>query len=226
MNLPIKDPSARSQIKICGITSIREAQACAMAGADAIGFISYPKSPRHLDDQTIRRIRQSVPENVCPVGVFVNEDFERIMQAVGMGGLRAVQLHGNESPELVENLVAEGLIVIKALFVNGRPSLTRASYYPASAFLLECAGGPLPGGNAMDWNWAEARNLPSGKPVVLAGGLTPGNIQEAISAGQPDVVDVSSGVELHPGCKDLDKIAAFCQAVMECAQPSAKPVFR
>ena len=207
------DRQHRPQIKVCGLTSAREAEACAAAGADAIGFISFSKSPRHLEDQAIRRITSCLPGGVCPVGVFVNETYERIMQAITAGRLRAVQLHGNEPPELVEALSDEGLIVIKAVFVNGNPALEMAQHYPATAFLVECAGGPLPGGNAMDWNWSDARRLPSDQPVVLAGGLTPDNVQKAISAGRPAVVDVSSGVEIAPGHKDIDKVAAFCQAV-------------
>lgn len=207
------DRHHQPQIKICGLTSAPEAEACAAAGADAIGFISFAKSPRHLEDQAIRRITSCLPDSVCPVGVFVNETFERIMQAITVGRLRAVQLHGSEPPELAEALLGEGLIVIKALFVNGQPALEAARRYRASAFLVECAGGPLPGGNAMGWNWSDARQLPSDQPVVLAGGLTPDNIQEAISAGRPAVVDVSSGVESTPGRKDIEKVAAFCQAV-------------
>jgi phosphoribosylanthranilate isomerase len=220
------DTRHRPQIKICGLTSARDAEACAAAGADAIGFISYPKSPRHLSDQAIRRITTRLPDKVCPVGVFVNENLGRIMQAADIGGLRAVQLHGNEDPGLVKALCGEGLIVIKALFVNGNPALETAHRYPATAFLVECAGGPLPGGNAMDWNWSEAQQLRSHQPVLLAGGLTPDNVKKAIAAGSPAAVDVSSGVEIHPGCKDIDKVAAFCQAVATCGKTSRKRIFK
>jgi phosphoribosylanthranilate isomerase len=220
-----ENPTARPQIKICGLTTAREAQACARAGADAIGIVSFPKSPRHVDDQRIRSITSALPENVCPVGVFVNERFERIMEVVNIGGLRAVQLHGQEAPTLVEALSAEGLIVIKALFVNGHPGLDQAPRYPAAAFLVECAGGRLPGGNAMQWDWSEARRIPSAQPVVLAGGLTPANIRQAIAAGNPDALDVSSGVEIGPGRKDIGKVAAFCRAVAACRKIDARKVF-
>lgn len=219
------DTPHRPQIKICGLTSARDAEACAAAGADAIGFISYPKSPRHLSDQAIRRITECLPDSVCPVGVFVNEKLDRIMRAVNIGGLRAVQLHGNETPELVKALTGEGLIVIKALFINGSPALEAANRYPATAFLIECAGGPLPGGNAMDWNWSDARRLPSDQPVLLAGGLTPHNVIKAIAAGSPAAVDVSSGVEMSPGCKDIDKVAAFCRAVATSQKTGRKKIF-
>jgi len=219
------DSLRRPQIKICGLTSARDAEACVAAGADAIGFISYPKSPRYLEDQAIRRITACLPDSVCPVGVFVNENWGRIMQAVDIGRLRAVQLHGNETPALVKALADEGLIVIKALFVNGNPALAMAHHYPAKAFLVECAGGPLPGGNAMDWDWSDARQLPSNQPVLLAGGLTPDNVKKAIAAGSPAAVDVSSGVEIRPGCKDSDKVVAFCRAVATCGKTGRKKIF-
>jgi phosphoribosylanthranilate isomerase len=219
------NPAPRPQIKICGLTSTREAEACARAGADAIGFVSFPKSPRHVDDQKIRAITSALPKNVCPVGVFVNESFERIMATASVGGLRAVQLHGREAPALVEALSAEGLIVIKALFINGHPDLDQARHYPADGFLVECAGGRLPGGNAMQWDWSAARGISMQRPVVLAGGLTPDNILQAIAAANPDAVDVSSGVEIAPGRKDAGKVAAFCQAVAACRGFSARKVF-
>jgi len=217
--------ASRPQIKICGLTSAREAEACARAGADAIGVISFPKSPRHIDDEQIRRITSALPKNVCPVGVFVNEGFERIMQAASVGGLRAVQLHGQEAPDLVEALSAEGLIVIKALFVNARPGLDQAPRYPAAAFLVERAGGPLPGGNAMQWNWSDARRLTRERPVVLAGGLTPDNIRLVLASAEPDAVDVSSGVESAPGRKDIGKVTAFCRTVAACGKIDARRVF-
>ena len=148
------------------------------------------------------------------------------MATVDVGGLRAVQLHGQETPALVEALSAESLIVIKALFVNARPGLDQAPHYPAAAFLVECAGGRLPGGNAMQWDWSEARRLLSEKPVVLAGGLTPDNIEQAIRDGDPDAVDISSGVESTPGRKDLGKVIAFCRAVAHCHKIDAPQGFR
>ena len=223
--MEMERPPHRPQIKICGLTSPREAEACARAGADAIGIVSFPKSPRHVDDRKIRAITAALPESVCPVGVFVNEPFARIMEVVDVGGLRAVQLHGQEAPALVGALGAEGLIVIKALFVNVRPSLDQALRYPASAFLVECAGGRLPGGNAMQWDWSDARRLSGEQPVVLAGGLTPDNIRQAIADANPDAVDVSSGVESTPGRKDINKVIAFCRAVAACRKTDTRRVF-
>ena len=218
-------PPHSPQIKICGLTSPREAEACARAGADAIGIVSFPKSPRHVDDRKIRAITSVLPESVCPVGVFVNEPFARIMEVVNVGGLRAVQLHGQEAPTLVKALSAEGLIVIKALFVNAPPGLDQAPRYPATAFLVECAGGRLPGGNAMQWDWSEARRILSEQPIVLAGGLAPANIRQAITEANPDAVDVSSGVESRPGRKDIGKVIAFCRAVADGPKIDTRKVF-
>lgn len=213
------------QVKICGLTTSRQAQACVAAGAGAIGLVAYPGSPRFVDARTMQRITADLPEAICTVGVFVNASFGHIMQTVEAGGLKAVQLHGRETPDLVAALAAEGVLVVKALFANGRPSFAAASRYPAAAFLVEAAGGPLPGGNAMDWRWAEARGVSADRPLVLAGGLTPDNVHEAIRAARPDAVDVSSGVEVHPGRKDPAKVAAFCQAVTACRYPRRHDLF-
>lgn len=214
------------QIKVCGLTTSRQAQACVAAGAQAIGLVAYHKSPRFVDTPTMRRITADLPPAICTVGVFVNEAFDRIMQTVAAGGLRAAQLHGRESPELVAALAAEGVLVIKALFANGHPSFAAARCYPgAAAFLVEAAGGPLPGGNAMDWRWSEARGVSADRPLVLAGGLAPANVREAIEAAHPDAVDVSSGVEAHPGRKDPAKVAAFCRAVAACRYPRRYDIF-
>ncbi len=113
----------RPQVKICGLTREDEALACAELGADAIGGVFYPRSPRHLSEEQARSLFCSLPDTVCKVGVFVNEPFSTIMQRVDQCGLNAVQLHGRESPDLVDELRKTGIIVIKAIFVNGTPSL-------------------------------------------------------------------------------------------------------
>jgi len=206
----------RPQVKICGITQIEHAVACAELGADAIGCIFFPKSPRHLTDERARDIVSALPDHVKATGVFVNAHFDDVVKKVERCGLNAVQLHGQESPELVSRLAKEGLLVIKALFTGGEPSITAASKYDAAAFLVECAGGPLPGGNALDWDWASVRNFGKKYPLVLAGGLSADNIGDAIAAAMPDGVDVSSGVESSPGQKDIEKIKSFFRAMDQC----------
>ncbi len=205
------------QVKICGLTDVEQALTCAKMGANAIGLVFYPKSPRNLSDNQAKAICAALPSHVATVGVFVNESFEFIMAKVRYCGLKAVQLHGIETPELVSRLVQENIMVIKGLFAEKEPSLDQAEQYPdASAFLIECGKGKLPGGNAKAWNWRLAGGLKTGCPMILAGGLTPDNVSHAIAAALPDAVDVSSGVESVPGQKDIAKVEAFMDAVLRC----------
>lgn len=212
-------PKCAVQVKICGLTRPDEAVACADAGANAIGLVFYPKSPRHVETQQAAAIVRSLESRVTAVGVFVNAGFDRVMETVKACGLTGVQLHGDESTELVDRLRARGLVVIKALFANRKPSLDQADRYHPSAFLAECAGGTLPGGNAKAWNWSEAKALGTEYPLVLAGGLDAENVCAAMAAAGPAAVDVSSGVEASPGRKDPDKVRRFIQAVHTCPSP-------
>ncbi len=217
------------QVKICGLTRPDQAAACADLGADAIGLIFYPKSPRHVSDDVAADIVRALPDHVPSVGVFVNESFETIMRKVNHCGLKAVQLHGREAPDLLDRLQNEDIIVIKALFSGKSPSLDDAGQYAecASAFLTECGKGKLPGGNAMTWNWAEARKVGDVRPLILAGGLSADNVAEAVRQGTPDAVDVSSGVESAAGVKDMEMVAAFIGNVRACASERAvRNIFR
>jgi len=135
------------------------------------------------------------------------------MATASQTGFTAVQFHGNEPPELVERLRSEGLFVIKALFADRAPGFEQAAQYAASAFLVECGLGPLPGGNARVWNWSQAAPFGELHPLILAGGLTPENAGQAIHAACPDAVDVSSGVETRPGCKNIRKVEELIAAV-------------
>ena len=203
----------RPQIKICGLTQIDEAMTCASLGADAIGFVFYPASPRAVTADEARDISMALPVSVCRVGVFVDEDADTILQTVATARLQAVQLHGMESPELVEQIAAEGVLVIKALFSHREPIFKDAANFPAAAFLVECGEGPLPGGNARAWDFSLLKNFRETFPLVLAGGLSIANIGEAIHQSRPDAVDISSGVEREPGKKDLVKVKQFITAV-------------
>lgn len=203
----------RSQVKICGLTRLDEALACVELGADAIGCVFYPPSPRHLSDDRARDLVLNLPPSVVSVGVFVNEPFSIIIRKVERCGLKAVQLHGRESRELVAELRKAGIFVIKTLFVNGTPSFDQVATLEASAYLAECAGGPLPGGNALAWNWSAAAGIAEKNPVILAGGLNPENVSRAIQEALPDALDVSSGVESSPGRKDMEKVKRLLEAV-------------
>ena len=201
------------QVKICGLTDIRQAVACAELGAEAIGCVFYPKSPRHITEQRAREIVAALPPRMKVVGVFVNDSFEDIMRIVNGSRLNSVQLHGRESPDLVCRLRKEDLTVIKALYSDGEPSMKEAANYDASAFLVECSEGVLPGGNAKVWNWGKAKEFGDTFPFILAGGLSPENVTDAVNASIPDAVDVSSGVESAPGQKDPAKVKSFFEAV-------------
>ena len=201
------------QVKVCGLISVEEALGCADLGANAIGCVFFPKSPRHLSEIQAKEISMALPAGVKTVGVFVNESFLTIMHKVEFCRLNAVQLHGRESPELVSRLQKENLIVIKALFTEGKPTIEEAENYEASAFLVECGKGVLPGGNAIEWNWEKVKSFGCKYPLILAGGLAPDNVSNAISVSMPDAVDVSSGVESGPGQKDLGKVMSFLKAV-------------
>jgi phosphoribosylanthranilate isomerase len=209
----VQERLMRPQVKICGLTRPEEALACVELGADAIGCVLYPRSPRHVSDEQARDIFRGLPAAVCSVGVFVNEDFSTIMAKVEQCGLKAVQLHGQESVGLVHELQNQGLLVIKAVFVKGSPSLDLIASFRASAYLVECAGGRLPGGNARVWDWSTAAGISAKEPLILAGGLSPENVSQAIQEALPDAVDVSSGVESTPGRKDMDKVKRLLEAV-------------
>lgn len=204
------------RIKVCGLTRVDEAVGCSKLGANAIGLVFFPKSPRHVSDEQALAISAAVSNRSKTVGVFVNADYDEILRKVENCRLSAVQLHGQEAPDLVKRLSENGIPVVKALFADAAPTLSDAGLYPASAFLVECSKGPLPGGNAMAWDWGSAKNFGCRHPLILAGGLSPDNVAKAISSANPAAVDVSSGVEKSPGRKDLEKVSRFIDAVADC----------
>lgn len=215
--------TSRLQVKICGLTRPEEAVACARMGADAIGLVFFPKSPRHLTPRQAREICRQLSPDITPVAVCVDMPSAEILNLAANCGFSTVQLHGRETPQKVARLSQAGLRVIKALFAQRSPGFDQATDYPAAAALLvECGRGTLPGGNAEVWDWQLPRTLFQRQPVILAGGLDPGNVQTALETGRPDAVDVSSGVEASPGRKDLEKVRAFIEAVK--GRPASGPL--
>lgn len=213
------------QIKICGLTQEKQAIACAELGADALGLVFFAKSKRYLTKKQAAIICRAVATQVTTVGVFVDESFENIMEHVEYCNLDAVQLHGNESNALVcrlQNQKDQKIKIIKALFDGREPDLKTAAAYSADAYLVECGKGEQPGGNALEWEWGAAKKLATPQPLIIAGGLRPDNVSQAILAGEPDAVDVSSGVEEKPGIKDLAKVKAFVNAVKNTQIQSRK----
>jgi phosphoribosylanthranilate isomerase len=159
-------------------------------------------------------VRDVLPSSVLAAGIFVDPFLEELLQTVNQVGLDVIQLHGGESPEFVSELrQVTDRKIIKVLFADKAPGMRLAHMYRADAFLVECGHGPLPGGNAMAWDWGAARSFAQQHPLILAGGLGPETVEEAIAASLPDAVDASSALEARPGRKDLDKVKQFIQAV-------------
>lgn len=210
------------QVKVCGLTVVGEAVACAEAGADGLGLVFYPPSPRCVSAGSAREICANIPGGVCKIGVFVDAPFLEIMKMAELCRLDFAQLHGCETPATVEALEMAGIAVIKTLFAKRQPLLSEAHSYPASAYLVESGAGLVPGGTGLDWEWSSARALAAGLPCILAGGLNPENVRQAINEFAPAAVDVSSGVESAPGRKDMNKVRAFIEEVRKANPRSAK----
>jgi phosphoribosylanthranilate isomerase len=198
------------KVKICGITSAADALAAVEAGADLLGFMFYASSPRNVSLRTAAEIARQLPPFVVKVGVFVNADEDLVTRAIGDCGLNLLQFHGDEPPEYCAQF---GLMSMKAFRIRDVESLTALPAYPTEAWLLDAFVKGKPGGTGEKFNWdlaLEAKKF--GKPIFLAGGLTPGNVAAAVKKVQPYAVDVSSGVEASPGKKDPAKVKAFIQA--------------
>jgi phosphoribosylanthranilate isomerase len=193
-----------TQIKICGITNGEDALLAAEYGADALGFIFYPSSPRHVTPDTARTIIQALPESVVRVGVFVNQDPSDVNEITTFCGLDLIQLHGDESPDYCRCFPAERLI--KAMSFHADSDLEAWVHYPVNAVLLDHREAGKYGGTGKTSNWALAGRIRAIFPLILAGGLYEGNIEAAIRIVAPDAVDLNSGVEKSPGRKDPEKI--------------------
>jgi phosphoribosylanthranilate isomerase len=214
-----------TKVKICGITNVEDARVAVEAGADFLGFIFYPKSPRYVTPEKVREIvTQYLIPNIHMAGVFVNQEAEAVAQTLEFCGLDYAQLHGVESPQAVSALVERGYGVIKALRVRDGSDLSELERYPATAYLLDTYVAGQPGGTGLVFDWKLAAQAVQYGPIMLAGGLTPGNVAQAIQTAQPWAVDVSSGVEAAPGRKDHDKVRRFVRAAkLESRTCSGQP---
>ncbi|PLX99780.1 MAG: phosphoribosylanthranilate isomerase [Desulfuromonas sp.] len=199
-----------TRIKICGITNVDDALAAVVAGADALGFVFYDKSPRCVTTAKVREIVSELPPFVTTVGLFVNAPPGEIRQTMTESGVQVIQLHGDEMPEECR---IESYPVVKALRVKDVASLAGADAFPVSALLLDAWSDKEYGGSGKSFDWQLAKNLTADKPLILAGGLKPENVAEAIRQVRPYAVDVSSGVESAPGRKDHEKIKQFIKQV-------------
>jgi phosphoribosylanthranilate isomerase len=196
-----------TRVKICGITRAEDAQLAARLGAWAVGFIFWPRSPRAITTEAARAIVRELPPLVTPVGVFVNEAPAVMNDVAREVGLGAVQLHGDETPGIVAAIDAR---VIKAVSVE----TLSAHVWPDRVTLLVDVHDPeRRGGTGQTADWRRAAALAERRPIVLAGGLAPHNIGEALRVVAPAAVDVSSGVESAPGIKDAVRVRALFEAV-------------
>jgi phosphoribosylanthranilate isomerase len=199
-----------TKIKICGITNLADAQTVIEAGADALGFIFFEKSPRYLSIEKAAEISRQLPA-LMRVGIFVNAPAEFILRAISEVGLTMLQFHGDEPPGFCAQF---GLMNMKAFRIRDEQSLAAIPNYQTAAYLLDAFSATTLGGSGEKFNWdlaIEAQKF--GKPIFLAGGLTPENVADAVKKVQPFGVDVSSGVESAPGKKDATKVRAFIEAV-------------
>ncbi len=208
-----------TRVKICGIRTLKDAHAAVAAGADAVGFVLWPKSRRYVDPEEAARIARNLPPFVVRVGVFVNEPPETVEEVAQHVGLDAIQLHGDEPPEVCARLRRR---VIKAIRVRNAHSLQLAASYPVSALLLDTYLPDTYGGTGRTFDWSLAEAIQHlDRPLILSGGLTPENVAEAIRRVRPYGVDVSSGVETD-GRKDPEKIRAFVAAVRRADAEEAR----
>ena len=211
---PCPDYLIMTLVKICGVTSVADAAVAVDAGADLIGLIFYPPSPRYVTPEQARAIVASLPPELPAVGVFVNESLETISGVARESGISRVQLHGDESPDLCDRLPWP---CIKTFRFTDKVQPEMMPDYRVHAFLIEGFHGELYGGGGAKADWRRVATLHGYGRIILAGGLTPDNVQEAISTVRPYAVDVCSGVEAAPGRKDAAKVRAF----VKCAKSVA-----
>ena len=202
------------KVKVCGITNAEDALAAVEAGADALGFIFYEKSPRYVVPGVAANIIAELPPLVTPVGVFVNEGMATVRSIMDTCGLAMAQLHGDENVSYCRELARPAM---KALRLRDRGSLLALAEYQGRGgvrgFVLDAFSELSYGGTGQITDWGLAADVAKSTPILLAGGLTPDNVTEAIHTVRPYGVDVSSGVESAPGKKDRAKMRAFVDAV-------------
>lgn len=194
------------KVKICGITNLEDALAAVEAGADALGFVFKASSPRHIFPEQAAAIIRHLPPFIQTVGLFVDEEIETVNATAIQCGLDLVQLHGDESPSYCSEVQRR---VIKAFRIKDITSLEPTKNYQVSSILLDAWSPSAHGGTGRTFNWEIAAIAAASGRTILAGGLTPENVADAVSQVRPYAVDVSSGVECTPGHKDIDKIRDF-----------------
>ena len=206
------------RVKICGITQTKQGQEIAALGADSIGFICVERSPRYITPDKIRAIADKLPLETDKVGVFADHSVAAITRVVDEANLTSVQLHGKESSDFCDRLrsaIAPEIEIIKAFRIKTADSLKETARYSScvDTLLLDAYHPQMLGGTGETIDWQDLTEFKPSIPWMLAGGLTPDNVSQALSRLQPDGIDLSSGVERSPGDKDLDKVARLFEAI-------------
>lgn len=213
------------RIKICGITQVDQGQAIAQLGASTLGFICAPTSPRFVTPPQIRAIVDALPphpltgQGVDRIGVFVNASLEEIVETATIGGLTGIQLHGSESPDFCQQLryALPDRELIKAFRIRSAENLAETVAYErvVDTLLLDAYHPQLQGGTGITLDWSALQQFRPDRPWLLAGGLTPDNVQQALQQLHPDGIDLSSGVERAPGDKDLQLVNRLFEALQQ-----------
>ena len=205
-------------VKICGITRLEDAEAAVASGADALGFVCWPRSPRFVTPERIRGIVSTLPAAIVTVGVFVNQTADEINRVLRETGLRVAQLHGDEPVAMLDAVARP---VLKAIPIGGRAPAADVAGWPRRVTLLLDAHDPdRRGGTGRTADWEQAGRVARARRVLLAGGLHAGNVAEAVHRVRPYGVDVSSGVEQAPGVKDPQRLRDLFGALSESTMAS------
>jgi phosphoribosylanthranilate isomerase len=200
------------KVKVCGITSYDDAVMSLDEGVDALGFNFFPRSPRYIRPEDVRAILRRIPPFVVTVGLFVNvAEPQEVSAAARVAGVQVVQLHGDETPEYCRALADWTLI--KAVRIGEKGIPARLDEYPVQALLLDARDDALFGGTGKSFDWSLALDMKRMRPIIVAGGLRPDNVREAIRVVEPYGVDVCSGVECAPGKKDAARLRRFMDEV-------------
>ncbi len=209
------------KVKVCGMTRVADAVLASELGATAVGLVFWKESPRCVSASMARAVVEALPREVTPVGVFVDPDIRKVEDTVEEVGLRAVQMHGNETAGFCVDLSRRmGVDVLKAVSLRGPASVDHAIGLPESLTVLLDAHDPVKkGGTGRQVDWSLASAVASQRRVYLAGGLSPANLVEAVTAVRPHGVDVSSGLESAPGFKDAGLMREFFAAVVAAEHP-------
>ena len=190
-------------IKVCGITSLSDAEMVIDLGVSAVGFIFYDKSPRSISIEKAKSISNNISDSVHRVGVFVNNSFDFINRAISQVSLSSIQLHGDETPKFCTHF---DVPIIKALRISNKKNFQNLNEYQVKGLLFDSSSKGLYGGSGKTFNWSLLKKFSNEIPFILSGGLNPENVKSAVNQIFPSAIDVNSGVESSPGVKDLLRI--------------------